>query len=98
MVEASWGSGLLRETSADTLTFSTYTPFIRAAVTFMYDIIMSMYNPFKSVTGAPGVAPVAGKPGLTMGIMGAPGAPALHRGRRKEKRDSKTQCRPSLWV
>lgn len=54
---------------------------------------MSVYNPLKSecVTGAPGVAPVAGKPGLTMGIMGAPGAPGLHRDRQKGKRDSKTQ-------
>lgn len=53
----------------------------------MYEIVMNVCNPFKSecVTGAPGVAPVAGKPGLTMGIMGAPGAPGLHRNRRKEK-------------
>lgn len=29
------------------------------------------------ITGAPGVAPVAGKPGLAMGIMGAPGAPGF---------------------
>lgn len=67
--------------------------FVRAAVTCH----QCLYNPFKSVsvTGAPGVAPVAGKPGLTMGIMGAPGAPVLHRDRRKGKRDSETQCRPS---
>lgn len=32
--------------------------------------------------GAPGVAPLAGKPGLAMGIMGVPG---LHRDRWKEK-------------
>lgn len=56
-------------------------------------------NLFKNgrVTGAPGVAPVAGNPGLTIGIMGAPtpGAPGLHRDRQEEKRDNKTQCWPS---
>ena len=51
---------------------------------------------YESVTGAPGVAPAAGKPGLTIGIMGAPGAPGLHRDRGKEgKRHSKTQGPPS---
>lgn len=39
------------------------------------------------VTGAPGAAPAAGKPGLTMGIIGAPGAPAFtERDRRKKRR------------
>lgn len=45
------------------------------------------------VTGAPGVTPVAGKPGLTMGIMGAPGAPGFRQTERK--RESETQYRPT---
>lgn len=49
----------------------------------------SVYNQIANecVTGAPGVAPVAGKPGLTMGIIGAPtpAAPGLHRDRQEEK-------------
>ena len=59
-------------------------------------------NRFKSeqVTGAPGVAPVAGKPGLTMGIMGAPtpGAPGLHRHRQKEKETVRHRHRKDVFV
>lgn len=82
VVEAFWGSGPFQETSADTFTF------VRAAVTFIYEFIIGVQNLFKSecVTGAPGVAPVAGKPGLTMGIMGAPGAPGFTETNRRKKR------------
>lgn len=50
----------------------------------MRETVTRVYKP--SPTGAPGAAPVAGKLGLTMGIMGAPGAPGLHRDRREGKR------------
>lgn len=83
-MEAFWGSGPLQETSADTSAFSTSTPFIRTALTFVYDTFTSVCQS-DWITGAPGVAPVEGKPGLTICIMGAPGAPGLHRDRRKEK-------------
>lgn len=41
-------------------------------------VIVTCANNNKCVTGAPGVTPAAGKPGLAIGIMGAPatGAPA----------------------
>lgn len=66
MVEASLGSGPRLGTSADTFWL----------VLFIFDdndgTLARQY-----ITGAPGVAPVAGKPGLAMGIMGAPGAPGF---------------------
>lgn len=66
MAEAFLGSGPRLGTSAD-----TFWP-----VLIVFDDCDDRHSK-KYITGAPGVAPVAGKPGLAMGIMGAPGAPGF---------------------
>lgn len=86
MVEAFWGSAPFQETSEDKSIFSTQTLFVRTIINFRYECVNNLFKN-EYVTGAPGAPPVAGNPGLTMGIMGAPtpGAPGLHRDRQKEK-------------
>lgn len=76
MEEAFWDSGLLQETSAET--FHSWSK----RLVLLYQNIIAFKS--QSDTGAPGLAP-AGKPGLTMGIMGAPGAPGFTGTKGKEK-------------
>lgn len=58
--------------------FSTHIPSFVIVTCANNNIFHCKKKKIKCVTGAPGVTPAAGKPGLAIGIMGAPatGAPA----------------------